>query len=197
MIAARTDRKGLAGPDEVTVQGGVGQPFRPADGVAPAPTPNTGGTGCTTNEVDLRISHADREKVSQQLCRHFVDGRLTLPEFEDRTSRLYDALTSLDLRTLLSDLPALPERRRLDLVGVGRHLRRALLLRWASLSVGIRLHVFVWMLLSTFWIVLLVTVGVGGRVLTTASIAAVALSIGIHGAIRRAAGRVATLTQRR
>ena len=51
----------------------------------------------------------------QRLAEHAVNGRLTLDELEERTTRAYAATTRGELATLTSDLPATvtqPERRR-------------------------------------------------------------------------------------
>jgi Domain of unknown function (DUF1707) len=61
----------------------------------------------------IRASDQERESVVDVLRDAFTDGRLTLDEFEDRTSAAYAAKTWTDLRELTSDLPAQP------LLGVG------------------------------------------------------------------------------
>jgi Domain of unknown function (DUF1707)/Cell wall-active antibiotics response 4TMS YvqF len=63
----------------------------------------------------LRVSDADRERVSAALREHTVAGRLTLDEFSERIERAYAARTEDELEALTTDLPALsqpPERRR-------------------------------------------------------------------------------------
>jgi len=61
----------------------------------------------------IRASDQERESVVDVLRDAFTDGRLTLDEFEDRTSAAYAAKTWTELRELTSDLPAQP------LLGVG------------------------------------------------------------------------------
>jgi len=56
----------------------------------------------------IRASDQERESVVDVLRDAFTDGRLTLDEFEDRTSAAYAAKTWTDLRELTADLPAEP-----------------------------------------------------------------------------------------
>lgn len=53
----------------------------------------------------LRASDSDREAVAQQLRDHYAAGRLTLDEFDERTTTTYAAKTFGDLDGLLVDLP--------------------------------------------------------------------------------------------
>jgi Domain of unknown function (DUF1707)/Pentapeptide repeats (8 copies) len=54
----------------------------------------------------MRASDSDREKVVEILGAAYTEGRLTLDEFDDRTTTAYAAKTWGDLRSLTSDLPA-------------------------------------------------------------------------------------------
>jgi hypothetical protein len=56
----------------------------------------------------IRASDQERESVVDVLRDAFTDGRLTLDEFEDRTTAAYAAKTWTDLRELTADLPAEP-----------------------------------------------------------------------------------------
>jgi hypothetical protein len=56
----------------------------------------------------IRASDNDRERVVTALRDAFTEGRLTLDEFEERTSAAYAARTWGDLRALTDDLPAPP-----------------------------------------------------------------------------------------
>ncbi len=58
-------------------------------------------------DPNIRCSDADREAVAQQLRDHYAAGRLTLDEFDERTTTTYAAKTFGDLDGLLTDLPAL------------------------------------------------------------------------------------------
>lgn len=62
-----------------------------------------------TSADAMRASDADREKVVQALQEQVGEGRLTLAEFEQRSSDAYaTAKTVGDLRALMSDLPVDP-----------------------------------------------------------------------------------------
>jgi uncharacterized membrane protein len=53
----------------------------------------------------IRASDADREKVVEILRGAYSEGRLTLDEFDERTSAAYAAKTWSALRALTGDLP--------------------------------------------------------------------------------------------
>lgn len=57
-------------------------------------------------DPNLRASDSDREAVAQQLRDHYAAGRITLDEFDERTTTTYAAKTFGDLDGLLADLPA-------------------------------------------------------------------------------------------
>ncbi|MGK8525221.1 DUF1707 domain-containing protein [Nocardia asteroides] len=54
----------------------------------------------------VRASDADREKIIDRLRHAMNEGRLTLPEFDERLQQVYTAKTYGELAPLLSDLPA-------------------------------------------------------------------------------------------
>jgi hypothetical protein len=56
----------------------------------------------------IRASDQERESVVDILRDAYTDGRLTLDEFEERSSAAYAAKTWTDLRELTVDLPAEP-----------------------------------------------------------------------------------------
>jgi Domain of unknown function (DUF1707) len=56
----------------------------------------------------IRASDKERESVVDVLRDAYTDGRLTLEEFEDRTSAAYASKTWSDLRELTGDLPVEP-----------------------------------------------------------------------------------------
>lgn len=56
----------------------------------------------------IRASDTERESVVDILRDAYTDGRLTLDEFEQRTSAAYAAKTWADLRELTADLPVQP-----------------------------------------------------------------------------------------
>ncbi len=55
----------------------------------------------------VRIGNAERAQVTDDLCRHFADGRLDEAELEERMARAAAAKTRADLAPLLADLPSL------------------------------------------------------------------------------------------
>ena len=56
----------------------------------------------------IRASDKERESVVDVLRDAYTDGRLTLEEFEERTSAAYASKTWADLRELTADLPVEP-----------------------------------------------------------------------------------------
>lgn len=59
-----------------------------------------------SDSPDIRIGDADRTRALDLLGEHFAQGRLTMPEFEDRSARISAATTRGDLDTVFVDLPA-------------------------------------------------------------------------------------------
>jgi uncharacterized protein DUF1707 len=53
----------------------------------------------------IRISDADRDRVTARLRDHFAEGRLTADELDERISATLNAKTFGELRTVLADLP--------------------------------------------------------------------------------------------
>lgn len=64
--------------------------------------------GGPERDRSLRCADADREAVVAELNRHFTEGRLTLEEFDERSSQAYAARTYADLDVLTGDLPSAP-----------------------------------------------------------------------------------------
>ncbi len=56
----------------------------------------------------IRASDKERESVVDVLRDAYTDGRLTLEEFDERTSAAYASKTWADLRELTADLPVEP-----------------------------------------------------------------------------------------
>jgi hypothetical protein len=108
---------------------------------------------------ELRAGDDDRRRALAQLERHFVDGRLTSEEYDERVSRALDARTFGDLDAVLRDLPAVPSSRaeahaepRGERIGLWGHedFRRHLL----SYVLVMALLVAIWLLTSPggyFW----------------------------------------------
>src|SRR5579859_2932385 len=57
--------------------------------------------------AELRVGDADRQGVVAELQRHFVDGRLTSDELDERVAQALAARTFGDLAVPMADLPAL------------------------------------------------------------------------------------------
>jgi hypothetical protein len=53
----------------------------------------------------IRVSDADRERVTARLRDHYAEGRLTDSELDERVSAALNAKTFGDLRPLMVDLP--------------------------------------------------------------------------------------------
>jgi hypothetical protein len=53
----------------------------------------------------IRVSDADRDRVTGQLRDHFAAGRITPSELDERVSAALNAKTVGDLRVIMADLP--------------------------------------------------------------------------------------------
>jgi hypothetical protein len=53
----------------------------------------------------IRVSDADRDRVTARLREHFAEGRLTSGELDERISAALNAKTFGDLRRVMADLP--------------------------------------------------------------------------------------------
>jgi hypothetical protein len=53
----------------------------------------------------IRVSDADRDRVTAQLRDHFAAGRITPGELDERLSAALNAKTFGDLRPIMADLP--------------------------------------------------------------------------------------------
>ncbi len=54
---------------------------------------------------NMRISDADRERVTGRLRDHYAEGRLTADELDERVTATLNAKTVGDLRPIMADLP--------------------------------------------------------------------------------------------
>jgi Domain of unknown function (DUF1707) len=54
---------------------------------------------------NIRVSDADRDRVTVQLRDHFAEGRITSGELDERLSAALNAKTVGDLRRIMADLP--------------------------------------------------------------------------------------------
>ena len=62
----------------------------------------------TPARPELRVDSTERESAAGALSRHYIAGRLTEDELNERLSRAYGARTRGDLASVLGDLPELP-----------------------------------------------------------------------------------------
>lgn len=61
---------------------------------------------------EIRIGDAERDAAVSALSEHYVAGRLTKDEYDERSAVAWRARTSSDLVPLFVDLPPLPQARR-------------------------------------------------------------------------------------
>jgi len=59
----------------------------------------------TILDESIRVSDADRDRVTAQLRDHFAAGRITPGELDERLSAALNAKTFGDLRRIMADLP--------------------------------------------------------------------------------------------
>ena len=71
-------------------------------------TGTLGATVATAEQPHIRVDADERELAATALHAHYVAGRLTHDELDDRVAQAYAARTRGDLASLLGDLPALP-----------------------------------------------------------------------------------------
>ena len=57
----------------------------------------------------MRAGDKDRQRVVEQLGKHFGEGRLTIEEFDERVVRAHASVYLDELPALTADLPAEPE----------------------------------------------------------------------------------------
>jgi hypothetical protein len=141
-------------------------------------------TGPAVARRDVRVSDKERHAVVDELRVHFGEGRLDLAEFEERTNAALVARVRGELEPLLDDLPYLrspgptggpPIRERPPSTGAG--------------PAAFRVHTYIWLVLSAFWIVIWLGVGISGGgaqgFWPIFPIAAFGLTVGIHAAVRK------------
>jgi hypothetical protein len=76
-------------------------------------------------DADMRMADSDRERVLERLHTAVAEGRLTLAEFEERTSVVLAARTFGEVAGVTKDLPALvPPQSKGPIVVRGSSLRR-------------------------------------------------------------------------
>jgi hypothetical protein len=60
-----------------------------------------------SEQLGVRASDEDRERVASEIREHFAQGRLDADELAERLDRAYGARTTTELDALRADLPAL------------------------------------------------------------------------------------------
>jgi Domain of unknown function (DUF1707) len=95
-------------------------------------------------EPALRASDDDRDSVLRALERHTAAGRLTLDEFDKRSTAALVAVTLEDLVGLTADLPPLPDEpaRSVAPASHGRHLLLLFLIAFVALAVLVGMMLF-------------------------------------------------------
>jgi hypothetical protein len=71
--------------------------------------------------AELRVGDADRQGVVVELQRHFVDGRLTSDELDERVAQALNARTFGELAVPLGDLPVLASSAAIQPVAAAPH----------------------------------------------------------------------------
>jgi len=69
-----------------------------------------------SEQPEVRVGTAEREAAQNELNEHFSQGRLEVPEFEERSSLVAGARTRSELDTVFHDLPRAPATVDLDAV---------------------------------------------------------------------------------
>jgi len=112
----------------------------------------------------IRISDADRERVTARLRDHYAEGRLTADELDERITAALSAKTAGDLRAVMADLPdpeaAAAQARQappwaMRLGAVARRRPRILPLALIALAVALVIPGAGWVFLAFFKVILL------------------------------------------
>jgi Domain of unknown function (DUF1707) len=95
-------------------------------------------------EPALRASDDDRDSVLRALERHTAAGRLSLDEFDKRSTAALVAVTLDDLAGLTTDLPPLPDEpaRSTAPASHGPHLVLLFLIAFVALAVLVGMMLF-------------------------------------------------------
>jgi hypothetical protein len=85
-------------------------------------------------EAVVRASDDDRDAVLRTLERHTAAGRISLEEFDQRSTAALTAVTLDDLAALTADLPKEPAHP-IEPVGHGRHLILLFVIAFVAIAV--------------------------------------------------------------
>lgn len=107
----------------------------------------------------LRASDRDRDQVAETLREHYAQGRLTMEEFDERSTAATRAKTLGDLRELTTDLPVRAEPQETKAWSSGR-------MRWIAIAgiaataivLGIATYAGHFMFAWPSWLVILIVV---------------------------------------
>jgi hypothetical protein len=130
---------------------------------------------------ELRVGDQERQAVVDQLRTHLGDGRLELHEFEDRTAKALAARTVADLVPLTADLPVVRTSTKGPPI---RHPDRRPAQGW---ELAWRIHRGVWGVLSAFFVLIWLLTTPTGYFWPIWPILGIGVSVGIHGAVKKAA----------
>ena len=151
-------------------------PATPATTSGPAPP-----GGPFVARRDLRVSDAERRAVVDELRSHFGAGRLDLSEFEERTQAALTARVRGDLHPLLDDLPDLGEP-----APAGPPVRPRPPRRGPLAHQDVRVHLYLWLVLGAFLLVIWAGTGFDGGAWPIFPIAGTGLPLAIHAVVRAA-----------
>lgn len=105
-------------------------------------------------DLGIRVDDREREKVIARLGQAFTQGYLSIPDYQTRLDRAFEAQTAGPLGEILSDLPV----GRIARDDPARHAARA-----AAARRGVRIHLAAYLaaslLIIGIWLAVAVTVG--------------------------------------
>jgi hypothetical protein len=106
----------------------------------------------------MRASDSDREKIAARLREAHAEGRLSLPEFEDRLDSLYKAQTYGEIEPLVRDIPVVRTHKTPAIVAStgtsAQPARRrtkgdkAMAVMWTIWACAVSLNLVIWVLVS-------------------------------------------------
>jgi hypothetical protein len=112
-------------------------------------------------DESMRAADSDRNQVVDILREALDEGRLTLPEYDERVATAYRSVTYADLNSLLGDLPrtrpegvlAIPAPKRPARIGppedaAGHRMPLAMMILWTIWGAVVAINVAVWLIVS-------------------------------------------------
>lgn len=102
---------------------------------------------------EIRISDTERERALRELIAHFSAGRLTLPEFDNRSAAAYAASTRTELAELFVDLPgAVPSNEYTNERARSRYVVGATAVTIFAIGAAIAFHSWIPMLIAAVFV---------------------------------------------